>query len=87
MSRLSGHRAGRQCPACAGCLYDGGGMGVAGLDGPDDVGGLRVRAHALDEDTLARLRRVFGEDHPDTLRSAGNLAADLRALGEAGEGP
>ena len=25
---------------------------------------------------------VLGEDHPDTLHSASNLAADLRALGE-----
>ena len=41
----------------------------------------------MDEDTLARRRRVLGEDHPDTLRSANNLAADLRALGEAGDDP
>jgi hypothetical protein len=41
----------------------------------------------LDEDTLARSRRVLGEDHPITLASAGNLAADLRALGEAGDDP
>jgi hypothetical protein len=26
---------------------------------------------------------VLGDDHPDTLISAGNLAFDLRALGEA----
>jgi hypothetical protein len=26
---------------------------------------------------------VLGEDHPDTVISAGNLAADLRALGES----
>jgi hypothetical protein len=25
---------------------------------------------------------VLGDDHPDTLTSANNLAADLRALGE-----
>jgi hypothetical protein len=25
---------------------------------------------------------VLGEDHPDTLTSANNLGADLRALGE-----
>jgi hypothetical protein len=25
---------------------------------------------------------VLGEDHPETLRTAGNLAADLRSLGE-----
>src|SRR5215470_9826978 len=41
-------------------------------------------SRALDEDTLARRRRVLGEDHRDTLRSAKNLAADMRALGEAG---
>ena len=44
-------------------------------------------ARELDEDTLARSRRVLGEDHPDTLRSANNLAADLRELGEAGYDP
>ncbi len=38
-------------------------------------------ARRLDEDTLAR-RRVLGEDHPDTLTSASNLAGDLRALGQ-----
>ena len=32
-------------------------------------------------DTLERRRRVLGEDHPSTLHSANNLAADLR-LGE-----
>jgi hypothetical protein len=36
----------------------------------------------LDEDTLARRRRVLGEDHPDTLASASNLAVSLRAAGE-----
>jgi hypothetical protein len=30
---------------------------------------------------------VLGEDHPETLSSAGNLANDLRSLGEAGEDP
>ena len=40
------------------------------------------RARALDEDALARRRRVLGDDHPDTLISANNLAADLHALGE-----
>ena len=49
--------------------------------------GRYAEARELDEDTLARLRRVLGEDHPDTLISAGNLAADLRALGEADHGP
>jgi len=46
--------------------------------------GRYAEARELDEDTLARKRRVLGEDHPDTLTSANNLAADLRALGEAG---
>jgi hypothetical protein len=27
-------------------------------------------------------RRVLGDDHPATLRSASSLAADLRELGE-----
>jgi hypothetical protein len=34
--------------------------------------------------TVAR-GRVLGPDHPDTLRSANNLAVDLRALGQAAE--
>jgi Tetratricopeptide repeat len=37
-------------------------------------------ARDLDQDTLACRRRILGEDHPDTLLSAENLAADLRAL-------
>ena len=41
----------------------------------------------LEEDILARRRRVLGENHPDTLTSANNLAADLRALGEASADP
>ncbi|MDQ4092847.1 MAG: tetratricopeptide repeat protein, partial [Actinomycetota bacterium] len=28
------------------------------------------RARQLGEDTLTRMRRVLGSDHPDTLRSA-----------------
>ena len=39
-------------------------------------------ARDLDQDTLDRRRRVLGEDHPDTLASANNLAVDLRELGE-----
>jgi hypothetical protein len=39
-------------------------------------------ARDLDQDTLERRRRVLGRDHPDTLYSAYNLAADLRELGE-----
>ena len=33
-----------------------------------------------DEDTLARRRRVLGEDHPDTLASADNLAFSLQGV-------
>jgi hypothetical protein len=39
-------------------------------------------ARDLSQDTLARHRRVLGDDHPNTLTSANNLALDLRALGE-----
>jgi hypothetical protein len=39
-------------------------------------------ARALDEDALARFRRVLGEDDPDTLQSASRLAADLSNLGK-----
>jgi hypothetical protein len=39
-------------------------------------------ARDLDQDTLERRRIVLGQDHPETLKSASNLAADLRALGE-----
>ena len=44
--------------------------------------GEHEQARDLDEDTLTRRRRVLGDDHPDTLGSANNLAADLSALGE-----
>src|SRR6266567_3689972 len=44
-----------------------------------DDGRARVQ---LDEDTLARRRRDLGEDHPDTLAAASNLAVSLRAVGE-----
>ncbi len=40
-------------------------------------------ARDLDQHTLERRRQVLGHDHPETLKSASNLAADLRALGEA----
>jgi TIR domain/Tetratricopeptide repeat len=36
--------------------------------------GRYAEARELDEDILARRRRVLGEDHPDTLGSANNLA-------------
>ena len=48
--------------------------GMAGDDGRAQV--------QLDEDTLARRRRDLGEDHPDTLTAASNLAAALFELGE-----
>ena len=44
-----------------------------------DDGRVQVQ---LDEDTLARRRRDLGEDHPDTLAAASNLAVSLRAAGE-----
>jgi hypothetical protein len=44
--------------------------------------GRYAEARELDEDTLARSRRVLGDDHRDTLNSANNLAYDLRSLGE-----
>ena len=39
-------------------------------------------ARELEEDTLARRRRVLGEDHPDTLTSADNLVMILGRVGE-----
>jgi Tetratricopeptide repeat len=39
-------------------------------------------ARELNEDTLARRRRVLGEDHPDTLTSAFILVGELTQLGE-----
>ena len=44
--------------------------------------GRHTESRDLNQDTLARRRRVLGHDHPDTLNSAHNLAIDLRALGE-----
>ena len=41
-------------------------------------------ARELDADTLRRRRRVLGKGHPDTRRSAENLARDRRALRETG---
>jgi hypothetical protein len=38
----------------------------------------------LDQVTLAKRGQILGNDHPDTLASADNLAADQRALGEPG---
>jgi Tetratricopeptide repeat len=44
--------------------------------------GRPAEAHDLARDSLDRSRRVLGEDRPDTLRSATDLALDLRDLGE-----
>ncbi|MFJ6843014.1 FxSxx-COOH system tetratricopeptide repeat protein [Streptomyces griseoluteus] len=44
--------------------------------------GQYVNARSIIEDTLARRRRDLGEDHPDTLQSANDLASTLRELGE-----
>ncbi|MGH3975653.1 MAG: tetratricopeptide repeat protein, partial [Pseudonocardiaceae bacterium] len=43
--------------------------------------GRHEQARQLGEDTFTRLRRVLGEDHPDTLRTAHSLAA---ARGDSG---
>ena len=48
---------------------------LSALDEPE-------RARELDTDTLTRRRRVLGEDHPDTLRSATILTAVRASLGE-----
>ncbi len=37
-------------------------------------------ARQLDEDALAWRHRILGGNHPDTLESARNLNANLRAL-------
>ena len=41
-----------------------------------------AKARELDEGNLTRQRRILGDDHPNTLVSANNLANDLRRLGE-----
>jgi tetratricopeptide (TPR) repeat protein len=66
--------------------------------GPDDYHSLRAvspvaealgqmgrydEARQVNEDALARCRRVLGENHPETVSAASNLAVLLRALGEA----
>jgi hypothetical protein len=44
--------------------------------------GQYQQARQLGEDTLTRCRRVLGDDHPDTLRSAFILATTLQGLGQ-----
>ena len=39
------------------------------------------QARTLHEDTLTRYRRLLGDDHPDTLSTADELAFDLHASG------
>jgi tetratricopeptide (TPR) repeat protein len=46
------------------------------------VSGRYQLAREVDEATLARYRRTLGADHPDTLRSAHNLASDLLRIGQ-----
>jgi acetyl-CoA carboxylase alpha subunit len=40
------------------------------------------QSRQLAEDTLTRARRVLGDDHPHTLRSADNLATTLLEFGQ-----
>ena len=44
--------------------------------------GRYADARDLDQDNLARDRRLHGDDHPNTLHSANSVAVDLRLLGE-----
>ena len=44
--------------------------------------GRYASARDLQQRTYDTSRRVLGEDHPDTLASAGNLAGTLQALGD-----
>src|SRR6266702_1254116 len=65
-------------------LFDGGSLARtrrlgdnAGMAGDDSRAQVQ-----LDEDTLARRRRDLGEDHPDTLTSAGGMAVSIGHGGE-----
>jgi len=44
--------------------------------------GQHEQARTLHEETLARRRRVFGDDHPSTRGSARDLSYELAALGD-----
>ncbi|GAA1881798.1 FxSxx-COOH system tetratricopeptide repeat protein [Asanoa iriomotensis] len=46
------------------------------------LSGAPDKARTLNEDALARRRRIFGDDDRNTLGTANNLANDLRDLGE-----
>jgi hypothetical protein len=43
---------------------------------------IALKRYDLNQDTYTRRRRVLGDDHPDSLTSASNLAAALTNLGE-----
>ena len=45
------------------------------------LGEIRV-ARDLDQDSLNRLRRIFGDEHPHTQLCSTNLAKDMLALSE-----
>ena len=47
----------------------------------ETVGRGYTESRDLNQANLAPRRRVLGEDHPDTLNSAHNLAITLRKLG------
>jgi hypothetical protein len=49
------------------------------------VEGDLTGAYERDSNTVERLRRVLGEDHPTTLICQGNLAKDLLELGRQSE--
>ncbi|GAA1398119.1 hypothetical protein GCM10009662_15130 [Catellatospora coxensis] len=38
----------------------------------------------MKEDVLGRLRRLLGDDHPDTISASGSLASTLHSLGDYG---
>jgi hypothetical protein len=44
--------------------------------------GEHDEARILTEDTLSRRRRILGDDHPDTLRTAAASAENPPAFGE-----
>ena len=47
--------------------------------------GKAQAARDLDQDTLERHRQIPGQDQPETMASASNLAADLITDGEVRE--
>jgi hypothetical protein len=55
---------------------------LLGRQPPGDGDRLAGAARDLDQDTLDRRRRLLGQNHPDTLASASELAIDLRNLGQ-----